>query len=228
MAGNINEFISSFKPNSQELARPCNYYVEITPPPEFFKYLKQMKETSDTLKSVFAQLNDENDIRTLSKFRCEQAELPPRAFTLVQQKTYGPLEFYPIQNIYNKTSMTFICQDNMKEKLFFDIWMEMMCATHPDFNYANFVNPFSTGKNPPVGMVRFDFNYKNAYTSNIIIRQNNLVGTPSYSVALRDAFPTEIYSMPLSWAQQNDYHRINVVFAYRYHYTLKNAQGEEN
>lgn len=227
MAGNINNFISSFG-STQELSRPCNYYVDITPPTEFFTYLNQMKVTSDKLRNIWGELNDANDIKNLSRFRCEQTELPPRAFTLVQQKTYGPLEFYPIQNIYNKTAMTFICQDNMKEKLFFDIWMEMICSTHPDFNYSNFVNPFSTGANPPRGMVRFDFNYKNAYTSDIIIRQNSLKGSPSYSVALRDAFPTEVYSMPLSWAQQNDYHRINVVFTYRYHYTLEYQQGGQD
>lgn len=214
---NISDFISKF---DKDLARPCNFQVEITPSLDFVTYLKRAKQTSSKLENLWNQFDSSADIKDSFLFKCEQSEFPPRAFTLVQQKTYGPLEFFPIQNVYNKTTMTFICSGNMMEKLFFDIWMEQICTTHPDFNYASAL----TDPNNPeqfTGSVRFDFSYKSFYTSDIVIRQMGVTGFPSYSIALRDAFPTEVYSLPLSWAQKDDYHRLNVVFAYRYHYTLE-------
>lgn len=210
--GNISTFLSYFK---RDLARPCNFEVEITPTSEFFAYLSKLRSVNSKLSSIYTSINQPNEIATISRFRCEQAELPPRAFTLVQQKTYGPLEEFPIQNVYNKCSMTFICSDNMVEKLFFDLWMETICTSHPDFDYTN--NNF----------VRFDFAYKSTYRSDIIVRQLDVTGNYSYAVGLRDAFPTEVYSLPLSWSQQNDYHRLNVVFTYRYSYPLASASGGE-
>ena len=145
--------------------------------------------------------------KTISPLRCEQAELPPRAFVTVEQKTYGPKEYYPIQNYYNKSAMTFLCSDNMIEKYFFDLWMDVISGSSPDYEQYN---PNS---------VRFDFEYKNNYKMDVKIMQKNLTGQNSYVVNLREAFPVEVYGLPLSWAQQNTIHRLNVVFMYRYFYS---------
>jgi hypothetical protein len=170
---NINEFISSFK---TELSRPCNFEVEIIPP---------------------AKLAGAVGGGSIAKFRCEQAELPARAFVLIDQKTYGPIEHYPVQNTYNKSAMVFICGDDMKEKTFFDAWMEIISGKQHNG-------------------VKFDFEYKVNYCTDIKITQMSLDGKEAYTVYLVDAFPAEVYSMPLSWAQVNDYNRLNVVLAYRY------------
>lgn len=212
MAGSINDFISSFNKVSPigvttgELSRPCNFDVDIAVTQSFIDFLNTQRSVSPYLRNLYDQFNDVNDLGKMFRLRCEQSELPPRAFSLIQQKTYGPLEFYPVQNIYNKTTMTFICQGNMREKVFFDLWMELICTTHPDYNYA--LNNF----------VRFDFAYKTKYTTEIKIHQKDLEGNDSYTTYLRDAFPVEVFSIPLSWNRQNDYNRLNVVFAYRYHY----------
>ena len=197
----ISSFISSFK---KDLARPCNYEVQLSLPLKFQATLMNLAAGSGQLGSILSGFNSQTTSYTMGKFRCEQAELPPRAFTLVPQKTYGPLEYFPIQNTYNKSAMVFICGDDMKEKLFFDLWMEMICTSHPSYNYA------------ADNRVRFDFSYKSEYRADIIVNQFDLTGKPSYSVALRDAFPTEVYSLPLAWGQKDDYHRLNVVFTYRY------------
>jgi hypothetical protein len=182
---NINEFISSFK---TELSRPCNFEVEIIPP---------------------AKLAGAVGGGSISKFRCEQAELPARAFVLIDQKTYGPVEHYPVQNTYNKSAMTFICGDDMKEKTFFDAWMEIISGKQHNG-------------------VKFDFEYKVNYCTDIKITQMSLDGKESYTVYLVDAFPAEVYSIPLSWAQMNDYNRLNVVIAYRYFkvFPAGSASGE--
>lgn len=187
---NINEFISKF---NKDLARPCNFEVEFYIPTDLIggrtdPYAKNFLIMAQTaLPSL--------------RYKCEQAELPPRAMTLVQQKTYGPLEFYPIQNVYNKSTFTFIVGDDMTEKFIFDYWMDVICPTAP--------GAIAKG-------TRFDFEYKLNYVMDVKISQKDLTGKTSYAVRLAEAFPTEVYTLPLSWAQQNDYHRINVVFAYRY------------
>lgn len=201
--GNISNFISSFASKNTELARPCNYEVEIIPTD---KFMTGGGSGSTAVTANWKIVVD--NFKELSKLRCEQAELPPRAFTLIQQKTYGPLEFYPVQNVYNKSSMTFICSDNMTEKYSFDFWMDFICPSHPKYNEWG------------IPGVRFDFDYKLNYAMNVVIRQKNLQGKSSYAVVLSEAFPTEIYSMPLSWSQKDDYHRLNVVFCYRYSYSL--------
>lgn len=182
---NINEFISSFK---TELSRPCNFEVEIIPPTK--------------LSGAFGG-------GSIAKFRCEQAELPARAFVLIDQKTYGPIEHYPVQSTFNKSAMTFICGDDMKEKTFFDAWMEIISGKQHNG-------------------VKFDFEYKVNYCTDIKITQMSLDGKESYTVYLVDAFPAEVYSIPLSWAQVNDYNRLNVVIAYRYFkvFPAGSASGE--
>lgn len=195
---NINSFVSSFE---SDLARPCNYVVEIDVPNDYVKH------AGDSGMLVQFKNNLSANSRKL-RIRCEQAELPPRAMTLVQQKTYGPVDYFPIQNVYNKSTMTFIVSDDMSEKYFFDFWMDLICPTHPKYNEWGMPG------------VRFDFEYKNNYVLDIVVRQKNLAGYSSYAVVLAQAFPTEIYSLPLSWAQQNDYHRLNVVFAYRNSYVM--------
>lgn len=213
---NINQFLSSFK--GTELARPCNFMVELSPPEKFYTFLTKYDDaggTSFDMRKLYQEIDSPTEVKRISQFRCEQAELPARAFTLIQQKTYGPLEMHPVQNTYNKIPLTLICSDDMKEKYFFDLWMEMICTSHPNYPYGR------------KGFVKFDFEYRANYRTDVIIRQLDVTGKPVYSVALRDAFPTEVYSMPLSWSQQNDYHRLNVVLVYRYFYVLENAAAGE-
>ena len=199
-SANINDFISSF---ALDLARPSNFEVEIIPPAIM---LANLRKTDDPNKPAWMNNLGEEAVKQVSRLRCEKAEIPPRAFVLIEQKTYGPVEYYPVQNFYNKIPLTFICSGNMAEKYFFDYWMEIISSSYPSSQYNT-------------GPVRFDFQYKNNYASNIRIKQFGVdVKDVKYSLMLVDAFPAEVYSLPLSWAQKDDYHRLDVIFAYRYFY----------
>lgn len=179
--GNITNFISSFK--NEELSRPCYFTVNIISP--------------NSINS-----NIERNV----VFRCESAELPGRTFSLVDQKTYGPIEQYPIQSAYNKSTLSFICSGNMEEKVYFETWMNIISYSIPSYS-----------KLPPKSVsVKFDFNYKKNYVTDIIINQHNLSGEIIYRSILVDAFPVECHSIPLNWSQANDYNRVIVTFAYRY------------
>lgn len=197
----ISKFISQF--DTTDLARPCNFKVTINPPRVLGSFVNPANF-----------LNDVDSINTLRKieFVCESAELPARTFSLVDQKTYGPIEQYPIQNAFNKTTLNFICSDDMLEKKFMDQWMESICTSNPTGKYNGDILLEEGG-------VRFDFEYKVNYISEIHIDQYDLNGEISYRASLRDAFPVEVHSMPLNWGNTNDYHRVTATFAYRYAYS---------
>lgn len=136
-------------------------------------------------------------------FRCEASELPSRNFATVDQKTYGPVEVFPVQSFYDKIFLNFICSDDMTEKKFFDRWMEDISSV--------------SGSN---GGVRFDFSYKNTYRKNIEIKQFDITGKFSYGVKLMEAFPVSVNALSLRWDAVNTVHKLPVTISYRYYTTF--------
>ena len=65
--------------------------------------------------------------------RCETAELPSRTYATAEQK-FGsnPVEKFPYQVQFNDLNLTFIVDDDMLAKYFFDGWLE---AVIPSSNY---------------------------------------------------------------------------------------------
>ena len=123
--------------------------------------------------------------------RCETAELPSRTYATAEQK-FGsnPVEKYPYQVQFNDLNLTFIVDDDMLAKYFFDGWLE---AVVPSSNY----NP----------------NYKNTYSTTINIRQYKNNNEPSYSVDLFEAYPISVNQLDLDWSAEG-HHKLTVVFAY--------------
>jgi hypothetical protein len=123
--------------------------------------------------------------------RCETAELPSRTYATAEQK-FGsnPVEKYPYQVQFNDLNLTFIVDDDMLVKYFFDAWLESVI---PSSNY----NP----------------NYKNTYACTINIRQYNNYNELSYSVDLFEAYPISVNQLDLDWSAEG-HHKLTVVFAY--------------
>jgi len=127
------------------------------------------------------------------RYRCEISQLPGKHLETIEQKTYGPYEKFPNHITFNDIDMTFLVDDAMTEKLFFDAWMEK-------------INPTSS----------FDIAYKSDYVQDITINQYNVINELSYSVTLADAYPININQMDLDWANVDSKHKINVTFAYTF------------
>ncbi len=136
-------------------------------------------------------------------FRCEATELPSRNFATVDQKTYGPVEVFPVQTFYDKIMLNFICSDDMNEKRYFDDWMDKISSVY--------------GTNEGV---KFDFSYKDTYRRNIQIKQLDLTGNFSYGVTLLEAFPVSINSLSLRWDALNSVHKLPITISYRYYTTF--------
>jgi hypothetical protein len=168
MAGNINDFKSSFR---TDLARSNRFDVNIPIPLTLIPYVSTAK-----------QLN----------YRCENANLPGRTFATVEQKTYGPIEKYPTLTSFTDIDLTFIVDDNMDQKVFFDAWL-------------NYINP----------QYNNNFRYKSDYSTIITINQYDVTNNLTYSINLYDAYPISINQMDLDWSGDG-FHKLTVTFAYTY------------
>jgi len=166
MAGSIADFKSSF---STELARPSKFDVNIPVPLGLVPY----RGTSRMLT-----------------MRCENAELPGRTIATTTAKIYGVDEKFPYMTSYNDMSLTFIVSDDMKEKKFFDAWL-------------NWINPNTN----------FNVKYKQDFSVALRINQYDVQNQVSYSVDLVDAFPIAVNQMDLNWGSDG-YHKVTVTFAY--------------
>jgi hypothetical protein len=185
MAGSINEFKASFR---KDLARPNKFDVNIPVPLTLIPYVNNAK-----------RLN----------YRCENASLPGRNFATSELKIgSNPVEKYPYLTTFNDLDLTFIVDDDMNQKVFFDAWLSYISA-----NYYSAI-PGIGGES--FGRLAFDFEYKDNYATNITVTQKTLDGRDAYKSILKEAFPISVNAMPLSWEAQNTINKLSVTFAFRY------------
>ena len=167
MTASISNFKSSFY---GDLARPSRFDVNIPIPLTLIPYIQSARNLT---------------------YRCENANLPGRTFATTEQK-FGsaPIEKFPYMTTYNDIDLTFIVDDDMQQRLFFDAWL-------------NFINPQSN----------YNFRYKSDYATSITINQYDVTDSLSYSVDLLDAYPISMNQLDLDWSTDG-HHKLTVTFAY--------------
>ena len=126
---------------------------------------------------------------------CEMASLPPVNISTKSFKIFGPTYQRPFSAEYGGEgiSLTFHVDRDMQVKKFFDEWT------------ARVVDPKS-------GFVGF----QEDYISTIRLRQLNEQDEVTYELELEEAFPRSVNLLELNNSAQNQTHRLNVLFAYRY------------
>ena len=168
MAGQINDFRASFK---SDLAKPSRFDVSIAIPLTLLPFIKSAQNL---------------------KYRCEATNLPGRTLATTEQKVGSyPVEKYPYMTTYNDIDLTFIVDEDMQQRTFFDGWLNLI---NPQFNY--------------------NFGYKGDYATTITINQYNSMGDLTYSVDLLDAYPVSMNQLDLDWSAGDSNHKLTVTFAY--------------
>ena len=99
-------------------------------------------------------------------------------------------EFEQHKLTFNDIDLTFIVDDDMQQKVFFDAWL-------------NFINP----------QYNYNFRYKGDYATTITINQYDNQNQINYSVNLYDAYPVSMNQLDLDWGSDG-YHKLSVTFAY--------------
>lgn len=177
--------ISNFKSKIGNLARPNLFYAYLGYGPGFIEYVNQ---TGLNVEETFS-------------FRCEIAEIPGRTIaTMDDAGGAGPALKLPYDVTYNDISLTIICSEDMKEREFFEMWMDAVVGR---------------GGTNVGGLVNF---YDKYALGNILeIDQLDSSGNILSASSLFDVYPIALSQMSATWDETNTYQRFNVTLSYRYY-----------
>ena len=175
---------------SNGLAPTNRYFVVIRPP-------KSMLGVAST------------DYIQLLAFRCQAADLPGRGLSTVDVRRQNPgvVQRIPYGQINSDTTLTFMCGADMKEFKFFNKWVNSIVRVP-----ASNENGFQTS-NP--NALPYETEYFDEVKSEIEIHVYDYNNNDIYACVMREAVPTFISPIPLSWQNENQYMQFQVTFAYK-------------
>ena len=143
-----------------------------------------------------------SDIDSTFKFRCEKAELPGRTLATSEDAVgSGPSLKLPYDITYNDMTLSIICSTDMKERDFFERWINKIIG--------------SGGASNSAGLVSYYSDYAMGVT--LKVEQLDESGQSLITYTLHDIYPTALTPMNASWEENNTYQRFGVTLAYRYH-----------
>jgi hypothetical protein len=142
------------------------------------------------------------NIDSTFKFRCEKAELPGRTLATSEDAVGGgPSLKLPYDITYNDMTLSIICSTDMKERDFFERWINKIIG--------------SGGASNSGGLISYYADYALGVT--LKVDQLDESGQSLISYTLHDIYPTGLTPMNASWEETNTYQRFGVTLAYRYH-----------
>ena len=147
-----------------------------------------------------------SDIKDFS-FRCEKAEFPGRSIaTSDDTGAGGPALKLPYDVSYNDISISVICSADMKERVFFESWIDSIVG-----------GAGLTNKVPVGGLISYFDNYAKGIT--LTVTQLDEAGKTLIKYTMNDVYPITISPMNATWEEVNSYQRFGVTFFYR-HYSF--------
>jgi hypothetical protein len=171
--------------------------------PNLFRARLAGWEDNEVLSGTLAQYNV-SDIDDFV-FRCEKAELPGRSIaTSDDTGGGGPALKLPYDVTYNDMQISIICSADMKERVFFESWIDSIIGPAGEADGA------SIG-----GLVSYFQDYARGIT--LTIEQMDEAGKILMSYQLNDVYPTVISPMNATWEEVNSYQRFGVTLFYRYY-----------
>ena len=134
-------------------------------------------------------------ISNLTSLYIDQSSIPGLTINTKAYRIFGPAYQRPISSDYggDGLTMTFNVDRNMNVRKFFEDWMHAI------------VDPET-----------FTVGYQEDYITTIVISQLDEQNNSTYEVTLLEAFPRSMNIMELNNSAQNQTHRLNVTFAFRY------------
>jgi hypothetical protein len=174
VVGNVSDFQSLYRTGWFKLTR---FAVRFNLPPIF------------SGRELFDQRL--TDVPRDLTFLCEAAEVTGRGLQTMDVRYYGPSMKYPFNSQYNDLNVTILCRKEMKEKKFFDYWL-------------NKINPTST----------YDFNFLSEYSSDLDIYVYGEDMESNYHQTCLRAYPLNVAPIQTNWAEEN-IGRLTVTFTFQ-------------
>lgn len=123
---------------------------------------------------------------------CESTQLPGITLAQSERSFYGPQIKYPHRETYIEHPLGFYCSEDMRERIFFDLWFSMI------YNRDS-----------------HDINFYNEYKSTVYVSQLDYnTEKTMYRVKLEDAYPTSMTPVELGYSNDNQISRFTVNMAY--------------
>lgn len=168
----LNEFIQTIK--ERGVAKPSHFIVDFDLPPFLWGDGAVSFGTFNTVKLF-----------------CEGASFPEMALATSTIKDYGVNREVVYDKLYGQLPLTFICDQGMYIKQFFDAWIQAIA-------------PYRGGL----------FEYPDAYTAkSLTIYQLDASKRKVYAVTFHNIYPKVLNDVQLS-ASAKDYNRFQVLFTY--------------
>jgi len=148
---------------------------------------------------------DADSIDDTFSFRCETAEIPGRSIITNDEVGGGGTALKIASDVqYNDINLTIICSEDMKERFYFENWMDAIVGSP---------GRSKTGSNS--GLVSFYENY--AMNTTLEVDSLNSAGQKLYTSRMYYVFPTSLSPMSASWEDTNTYQRFQVTMNYRFY-----------
>lgn len=171
--------VSDFKAElSEGLAKNSLMDVEIVPPKGF--------ESAEFLS-----------------IKCQSADLPGKTLNLEERKDYVTSSKHPIGVSFEELTLTFICSYNMKERKYFDAWMDLILGNKGESDRLS---------NPYIPKASY---YDEYVSEKIIVNLYTGRGDMSCRFYFRKIFPTTLAKQEVSWMGE-DVLKLTVSFSYEY------------
>jgi hypothetical protein len=140
-------------------------------------------------------------------WRCERAELPGRTVATSDDAGGGGTALkLPYDVTFSDTSLSIICSEDMRERIFFENWIDLI-VTPAGYDTATTAYQ--------AGLVRFHNQY--ARGIKLEVSQLDSLGKKLLTYTLHDVYPTAITPMTATWEEVNSYQRFGVTLTYRYY-----------
>lgn len=123
---------------------------------------------------------------------CDQVQVPGLNYSTTANLSYGETREIPYTRLYDHITMSFYVDNDMLTKKYFDDWL------------LSIQNP-----------VTRTFNYYNQYTTDIIIRVEDLNNESPYAVKLFECYPKNISAITLDYSTR-DVMKLSLTMAYKY------------
>jgi hypothetical protein len=183
--------ISNLRAKLGAIARPNNFLVSLQTP------------SFTQGGSIRSDKPNISDIAGTFEFRCEKAELPGRTIATSEDMGSGPTIKLGYDMTYNDIQLSIICAADMKERKFFEKWMDYI------------IKPWGS---LDAGTVAYYRDYAQGNT--LFVSQLDDFGDTKLTYQCIDVYPIALTPMNATWEETNTYQRFGVTLAYRHHVIL--------
>ena len=140
--------------------------------------------------------------------RCSDVSMAGRTLNTALINEYGLIKKMVYRNTFTDFSMSFICSKDMREKKYFNDWMNKMSPT-PSLN--DVVLKAGGGQGGA-----FDVGYYDDYIAYVSVFMLDDHLDTSYHIHYHEAYPLSVTEMQLGYATNNSFLKLTVNWAYAY------------